>query len=38
LQKNKWEVGWTLEVTLLAPSNIPPPRYGHIYHLLLGPP
>jgi hypothetical protein len=26
LPKTKWEVGRTLEVTLLAPSNIPPPR------------
>jgi hypothetical protein len=38
LQKNKWKVGQTLEVTLLAPSNIPPPRYVRIYHFLLGPP
>jgi len=36
LQENKWEVGWALEATLLTPSNIPPPRYGHIYCLLLG--
>jgi hypothetical protein len=34
LQENKWEVGWTFEATLLTPSNIPPSRYGWIYHLL----
>jgi hypothetical protein len=33
----KWEVGQTLEATLLTPSNIPPPVYGGIYYLLLGP-
>jgi hypothetical protein len=36
LQENKWEVGQTLEVTLLTPSKIPPSRYGQIYCLLLG--
>jgi len=34
LQENKWEVGRILEATLLTPSNIPPPKYGWIYHLL----
>ncbi len=34
LQENKWEVGWTFEATLLTPSNIPPSRFGWIYHLL----
>jgi hypothetical protein len=38
LQENKWEVGRTFEATLLTPSNIPPPIYGWIYHLLLGSP
>jgi hypothetical protein len=37
LQENKWEVGQTFKATLLTPSNIPPPRYGEIYLLLLGP-
>ncbi len=37
LEENKWEVGRTLEATLLTPSNIPPPRYGWIYRLLSGP-
>jgi hypothetical protein len=36
LQENKWEVGRILEVTLLTPSNIPPPIYARIYHLLSG--
>jgi hypothetical protein len=36
LQKNKWEVGWTFEATLLTPSNILLLGYGWIYHLLLG--
>jgi hypothetical protein len=36
LQKNKWEVGQTFEVTLLTPLNIPPSRYGWIYCLFLG--
>jgi hypothetical protein len=35
LQKNKWEMGWNLETTLLIPSNIPFLEYGRIYHLLL---
>jgi hypothetical protein len=34
MQENKWEVGRTLEATLLTPSNIPPLGYGQIYHLL----
>jgi hypothetical protein len=38
LQENKWEVGCTLETTLLIPSNNPPLGYGWIYHLLLGSP
>jgi len=38
LQENKWEVGWTLEATLLIPSNIPPLGYRWIYHLLSGSP
>jgi hypothetical protein len=38
LQENKWEVGQTFEATLLTPSNIPPSRYGWIYHLLSEPP
>jgi len=38
LIENKWEVGQTLEATLLIPLNIPPLRYGWIYSLLLGPP
>ncbi len=37
MQKNKWEVGWTFEATLLTPSNIPLPRYGRIYFPFLGP-
>ncbi len=37
MQANKWEVGRTLEATLLTPSNIPPLGYGWIYNLLLGP-
>jgi hypothetical protein len=37
LQENKWEVGQTFKATLLTPSNIPPPIYGEIYLLLLGP-
>jgi hypothetical protein len=28
LQENKWEVGQTLEATLLIPSKIPPLRHG----------
>jgi hypothetical protein len=35
LQENKWEVGQTLEATLLTPSNIPPLGYGWIYRLFL---
>ncbi len=38
MQKNEWEVGRTLEATLLFPSNIPPTKYGWIYRLFLGPP
>jgi hypothetical protein len=34
LQENKWEVGQTLEATLLTPSNIPPLGYGQIYRPL----
>jgi hypothetical protein len=35
LQENKWEVGQTLETTLLTPSKIPPLGYGWIYCFLL---
>jgi hypothetical protein len=31
-------VGWTLEATLLIPSNILPLGYGWIYHLFSRPP
>jgi len=37
-QTNRWAVGWTLEATILPPTEVPPPRYGQIYIINFGPP
>jgi hypothetical protein len=37
-QTNRWEVRQTLEVVVLPPTEIPPPRYGQIYIISFDPP
>ncbi len=37
-QTNRWEVRQTLEVVILPPIAIPPPRYGQIYIISFDPP
>jgi len=36
-QQNKWEAQCVVMANILPPTNVPSPRYGRIYKIILGP-